>query len=504
MTRILPETLDYTARDFDGVNERLQRSALSVFPNWSDPSIANFGNIIREMMAYVADVTDRYLAGQAVESKFITCTRRLNGVRHARALNYRLRQQTPSAAVVRLTLLGSYGSINVELGSVIRSQAATNPTRFRTVVAHTIPAAAGYYDLPVENSLAFEESFESTGLADQPYPLVQSPFMAVDKVEDAVTDLWEEVETFLDSGPTDSHYQVLLSDDDRAVMVFGDGNQGRIPSGTTTINYRTGGGAVVAGPNTLTVPEFTLTDAFSTQVSFSVTNALAATPGLPRETLAEAQERAPAELRVNERCVTWDDYQIVAQRVSGVGRAIILTSDQMTGINENFGYLYIAGIGSQLASGKYGPGTADASVHTAVKALIDGTYKPTITFAYDTVDAPQLAVDVACRIRILQGHTPATVAASIRSNLADYFAILNTDGTREGCIRFGFEMKDEDGSVRNLLPWSDLFGVILNTTGVKEVDDDSFRPLDDVTVPMNTIPVLGTVSITNDRTDEVL
>lgn len=505
--RVLPTDLDYSARDHDALDERLERGIASVFPNWSDHGKANFGNILRNMMAHVGDVVGKYQSAQAVESRFVTCTRRINGVRHARPLGYTFSQQQASTVDVRFTLSGSYNTIPVLAGSIVRSPSATNPARYQLLEDTIIPAGVAYYDLAFENSLTWIEDHESSELGDQEFLLVYSPYLEIVSIGDAVTPAgsanpWTEVSTFIDSESTDPHYRILLSDSDRAIVRFGDGNNGRIPSGTITITYKTGGGEIQVDAGTLVVPEFSLVDDLGAQVAFSVSNPAAASSGADRETLAEAQERAPKTLRTNQRSVTWGDFKVVAEGVSNVARAIILTADQMTGIAENYGHLYVVGKGSQLSSGAYGPTVPSQATLDAVRAAIDQDQKSTITFAYDVLAAPYETIDIVAKIRLEQGANESTVAAAVRANLADYFAVVGSDGLQNEDLRFGYEMKDELGDVWNRLPWSDLFGVVLGTTGVRSVAEDVFEPYDYVEIPLNAIPALGTVTLYNDRTGQ--
>lgn len=52
--------------------------------------------------------------------------------------------------------------------------------------------------------------------------------------------LWTRVDTFLQSNPVSRHYRILLGDDDRATVEFGDGLKGAIPSGQVDVIYRYG------------------------------------------------------------------------------------------------------------------------------------------------------------------------------------------------------------------------------------------------------------------------
>ena len=58
---ILPPSVDCTDKDFDALRQRLIALIGSAFPDWSDFSVASFGNVLLEMYAFVGDVLGYYL-----------------------------------------------------------------------------------------------------------------------------------------------------------------------------------------------------------------------------------------------------------------------------------------------------------------------------------------------------------------------------------------------------------------------------------------------------------
>jgi hypothetical protein len=503
--RILPQDLDQSPRDFDEFRARIVRMLEVAHPDWTDTAIANWANLLMELFPYIGDNLHLYLSGLQGEAFFTIARLRESGVRHGRAVGYRFRRQTAATVDVTITLRGGpYAAIQVQAGKVVASPSATNPARVQILADHEIPAGSSSYSVSCEDSRSHPIAGSSTGLADQRVLLDQTPFLTVVELGDEVTpigdpDPWTEVDNFFDSGPTDPHYRIESSGSDAAQIVFGDGNNGRIPSGEYTGTYKSGGGEASIDPGSLTVPEFTLQDAEGASVAFETSNPSAASGGLPRETLAEAQWTMPARMSINQRTVTGPDFKTNAERVAGVIKAAIVTSDQQAGVPENFGYLYILAQGSKLSSG-------------AVRSTIVDGYPDGITFEFMVVDPPPLVVNVSARVRLVQGASATTVDAAIRSNLADYFAAVIPDetSTEPGALipnprfLYGFEMKDEDGNVRNILPWSHLFDVVQDTTGVSEVDKNTFAPVGNTTIPLNAWPQLGTVTLYNDKTGQEL
>ena len=50
---LIPLDVDYTARDFDGLKDRLERGIQSVFPKWTDFEASSFANILLECLCFV-------------------------------------------------------------------------------------------------------------------------------------------------------------------------------------------------------------------------------------------------------------------------------------------------------------------------------------------------------------------------------------------------------------------------------------------------------------------
>ena len=159
-----------------------------------------------------------------------------------------------------------------------------------------------------------------TGDAAQTYALVNHPVLArtadVQVEEDGRWVDWDEVDGF-ETSTSDSRHYVL--DAEAGTVRFGNGVRGRAPQIGQRIRarkYRYGGGAEGnVGPKAITK-----LDGLS-QVRSS--NPLAARGGAPAESIADALERVPGELRRHDRAVTMGDFQELALATPGadVGRA---------------------------------------------------------------------------------------------------------------------------------------------------------------------------------------
>jgi hypothetical protein len=498
--RILPLEIDYTARDFDSLKDRGVRLLQSVFPDWSDHSTASFANILHELLCYAGDVLSVYLDSAAREAFLSTCVQRVNGIRHGRRTGYALDGAEAATVDLQFTLAEvAVNSVTFDAKSIVRSTAATDPARVQLLSDLVIGVGQQQGTVSAENSLSYDEAFESDDTADQRFELAYTPYLEIVTLTDSVG-AYTEVDNFFESGPTDRHLVVLVSEDDRALLVFGDGVNGKIPSGTIDVEYKTGGGAITIDPDTLTLAEFTAQDALGNSVAFSVTNPASSVGGSPAETLDEARLNIPDAQRAMTRTVAQEDYSIQAKRVSGVARALMLTSDQYAPLAENYGQLMVVARGSQLSSGLYESATPTATQLTDIRDLIENDYPKTITFRYDVIAAIFKVIDYSFTVFLDEGANPATVDAAIRSALADYFAVSDASLAPLYTIDFGYNYRDELGDADPRLPWGDTFTVVKGVSGVRRIDEDAVTPTDDVVLTVTEFPQLGSVTLINGRT----
>jgi len=117
--------------------------------------------------------------------------------------------------------------------------------------------------------------------------------------------VWQLVEDFISSGPTDFHYTKTQDNQGFLTIHFGDGLNGRRPESGAPIvaRYRSGiGNAGMVAPGTLT--EFNKLDV----VNDKIANPLASFGGAEPEDLAEARLTGPRTLNQQNRAVTPQDY----------------------------------------------------------------------------------------------------------------------------------------------------------------------------------------------------
>ena len=501
---VLPTSLDYTDKDFDALRARLIALVKSVFPDWSDFSVASFGNVLIEMYAFVGDVVTFYLDNQARESRLSTATQRKNVIALARMLGYKLHGAQAATAEVLLRLARPPSAdVVIPAGTVVRTQEVTEPVRFQLLADVTIPAGA---DPPeslcvVESSETRTQLFDARGLVDLDILLDHAPYLDGSAVVSAANGVYVEEDSLLGSEPNDRHFMVLVDQNDRATIRFGNGTSGAPPTGTVQITYKTGGGAggnVDAGR--LVVIEGAFADIHGHPVQVSVTNSSPATGGADRQGVASAKLLAPESLRTLTRTVTREDFEVNARRVPGVARALMLTSNEDTSIDENAGILYVIHEGGGLPT---------PALRNLVLAQVTDVYPHTLTFQVAVQSPVYRNVDIEARIYLRQGHAKATVRDRVRANLQAMFRVSEPDGTPNPLVDFGFNIKDADGNPVGEIAWSDVFNVIRDTEGVRKIGDRhgdlklNGLPAD-IKLGIKEFPLLGNVTLIDGDTGGLL
>jgi hypothetical protein len=466
---ILPPTIDYTDKDFDALRERLIALIGSVFPDWSDFSVASFGNVLLEMYAFVGDVLSYYLDAQARESRLATATQRKNVIALARMLGFKLAGARAARAAVTISLGAPPGAdVVVPAGTIIRTQEVTEPVRFQLLAPLVIAAGASPPGATgdAEHSATQTQVFDARGLAGTDLLLDRTPFLDGSVSLTAGNGAYVEVESLLGAGPNDRQFMVLVDQNDRATIRFGNGANGVPPTGTITVTYKTGGGA--AGnidANRLTVVDATISDAHGRPVRAIATNLAPGAGGTDRQSIEAAKQLAPEGLRALTRSVAREDFEIHARAVAGVARALMLTSNEDTTIPENSGVLYVVPVGGGLPT---------PALKNIVLKQVTETYPCTLTFQVAVQDPIYRPVDVEARIFLRPGVAPAVVRDRVRANLSRMFQITNGDGTPNALVDFGFNVRDADGNPAGEVAWSDVFDVVRDTDGVRKLGDGPY------------------------------
>lgn len=507
--------VDYTAKDFSSMLDRLQSTIDTVFPKWTDKSRANFGNILLESFAFVLDHLTYYQDSYARESRWSTARSRRNLISLAKLVGFEPKSAAAASTDLEITFTrpsaAPAGGVTV---TVLEGDTFRNLSKIDTVVFQATGGVSGtilegettlVLTVPVKNSTKVTNSFESTDQADQIFFLSSSPVIdGTVSLSAAPYGLFTEVDNFLNSSSSDAHFTVAYNDVDKAVVATGSGVNGGIPSGTVSISYEIGGGA--RGnliPGTIVSVDKSYQDSIGSPLSIVCTNPQAASGGSDRETNASIRARAPETVRVQQRSVSREDYRIVAEAVDGVARALMFTSNEDVAVQENTGELVVV---------PFGGGQPSSVLLTEVKNQFVGQDAPfprTLTFSLETYGPDYFEIDVRAVIFIANGEVPATVASTVRSNLQQYFAITTTTGEQNPTVLFGAQYLDVNGESTNQLAKSDIFNVVRDTIGVRKIGDTPSSFLlnnagSDVTLGPRQFPTLGDVVLIDGDTGDTL
>jgi len=218
-----------------------------------------------------------------------------------------------------IRLVGDAGAEWAQLQSPI----TVNTIQHTTTVTFQHPLVGNYAAattqilgnvLVATNGQSVEQTAAGTGLANQQIELDFAPLTYVQTADGQVQSsllvevggvTWDQVEDFIDGGPTDPHYAITRDNGGFITVGFGSRQQGRAP-GTgeaIVVRYRYGvgeDGLVAAG----TITQFSDPDQLITSISNPEPSFGARNP----EDLTTAKLVGPRTLRNQNRAVTADDY----------------------------------------------------------------------------------------------------------------------------------------------------------------------------------------------------
>lgn len=505
--KLLPQNVDYTSKDFDSFRARLFALIASVFPEWTDDSVANFGNIIVELFAHVGDTLAFYQDNQARESRITTAKLRRSLLGLVKLIGYAPSGASAATVDVTLTLTAPVqvgATLTLPKGDRVKTAEVTTPIFYQFLEDVVFTAGESTKTVSVEQSTFQSTVLTSTGTANQSFTFPQAPYLDDSAEITFANGAYTQVGNFLASTSSDRHYIAIVDQNDRLTSRFGNGVNGAIPIGTGTATYKIGGGKagrVEAGA--LSTLEKTYADSLGTPVKFTVSNASKSSGGTDRETNAQIAVNAPEALRVLNRAVAREDYEIAAQKVSGVARALHVTSNEYAGVAENTGMIFVVPVGG---------GTASGSLLANVLAQFVGPaapYPKTNTFNVVVQSASYLTVDVSAVVYLSQGYTGAQVKANVLAALTAFFAIQLADETPNPTMNFGYYFQDQDGNPTGTIDWSSVFDVVRDTVGVRKVDPGATGFLlngvrNDLALSAIQFPRLGTLALRDGATGNLL
>lgn len=493
------ETYDYTARDYDAIRDRLISLYSSVFPNWTEVDSRNMANILRDGFAHVGSVNDYNMTRKARGAFVPTATERRDMIALGKRQSYEMAGAQAATCDLTVTLLNGplAGNVTFTVNDKVQTEDVVNPVIGEVQATVVMAAGTTTATLAWRHCQSKSQTYTASINANQEVYLTDGPYL-----EDSVTfstglGVWTEVDSLALSGPTDRHFEVLVDQNDRATVRFGDGVNGAVPTGTFAITYKVGGGTagnVIAGA----IKKFgkTYTDSFGSQAILSVANAVQASGGIARETVNAARQQIPLSTTAPRTTVIRTDFEVHALEVASVARALMLSSDEDLTIPETEGRLFVVPAGG---------GVASQAILDAVTAKITVTYPMLTNYSVLVSSANYLTIDVRAVIWIAANYSVTAVKTAILAALAAYFSPLSPDLSPNTLIDFGYNYRDVNDLPCGEIALSDIFNLVRDTAGVRKIGTG----LDDFTLngahsdpPISNwqFPALGSVTIVNGAT----
>lgn len=127
-TRNNRQVIDYLARDYESFRKALIDLIPSKLPEWTDRSEADFGIVLIELFAYMADILSYYQDRLANEAFLPTANERRSVINHLRLIGYEMAPAAAAAAELSLIVGNNVNQI-VEIRKGDQFSTASSPER---------------------------------------------------------------------------------------------------------------------------------------------------------------------------------------------------------------------------------------------------------------------------------------------------------------------------------------------------------------------------------------
>jgi len=339
--------IDYNLKGFDDYRVALQNYLKAVYPlDYNNFAASDLGQMLLEMFAYMASVLTLRADMTANEMYLDTVKTESNLKRLLQLIGVSMKGPTSSKATGKLTLAAgtTVPGGGVTIKNENRSLDIVNQ-RNSTPLTYTIfnQQSNGRLDLwstdvnipqsdfsdnTTQNLFLLEGSLQSqagsftAGVSRQTITIKNGPVIegsiGVSSTESGGTEYNEISNLFVASGGADPVFEKTYTDGFGAVLTFGDGVRGRLPSpgANFVVTYRRGGG-VNGNIVRNNINQDINCVIGSTTVQANLTNITQGTGGTPAESVEHAKRYAPYFFRTQYRAVTGEDYNTLANTFVG-------------------------------------------------------------------------------------------------------------------------------------------------------------------------------------------
>ena len=424
MAEVQIPSIDYTSRDFLAIFNDMRKNIPFFTPDWTDHNDSDIGIVLLKLMAGAADVLHFYVDRAAGEAFLPTAVKRESVVKLLKLIDFELRSIVSASVDVVFSLETPLpGNLLIPEKTRVQTfaEAGQSPVLFETTQDLVIPAGQVEGTVSViEGESDIEPLGQSSGEEFQKFE-ADTLIMVEGSIELFVNEgvgfeLWDEVDSFVNSGPTDKHYKIQRDEDEKVTFLFGDNLTGKIPNTGADIEARfrkiTGDRGNVfgnVGASTITVIVDTITF-LGGPVTLSVDNPEQASGGEDRQSIEEAKRLGPASLKALGRAVNASDYQFFIEQFGGISKGIAIQGKSSDPCCACALEVYIAPTGG---------GVASQALKDDLLALLDG--KKMVGTCIEIKDANFVSVEVSGTVFLLSNFDDTAVQEAVNQAIDDFF-----------------------------------------------------------------------------------
>src|SRR5258708_6697103 len=153
------QVIDYLARDYASFRKALINLIPAKLPEWTDRSEADFGIVLIELFAYMADILSYYQDRIANEAFLKTAQERRSVIEHLNLIGYELQGAAPASARLSIIVSNDRNTV-VEIRSGDQFSTSTTKDR-RSVVYEYVDSKPLVIDL---SKLALNSAMKDDGV----------------------------------------------------------------------------------------------------------------------------------------------------------------------------------------------------------------------------------------------------------------------------------------------------------------------------------------------------
>lgn len=416
----------YTDRTAAQMKDNVVTNLQSQVPEITDHSESNLFIKLINMFTGLLEGINYYIDNVARESQLDGARLYSNVVRLSRPWDYRIASH--QAANVLLTI--SYTSTStitfpgatIPSGSIVQTSDGIQfiTTEDLILSSGNFSTASGQVSATNVVPIAYTSLGTSDGTDNQIFVVNDKIAGFTASIRVGGIDIYESVETFAYSLPTDKHFIQTVNEDGQVIIKFGDGVNGLVPplSDSVEIQYnRTNGldGNVAGQTITQIVSGFPIVSSYTA----SVTNLEAAVAGTDVESATSIKQGVARLFRTRNRAVTELDFIDIA-----------ILHPQV----ENAGVIFECGKTVDVYIAPVGGGLAPPSLLASVVAWFEDNRR-IITHRVRAFTAGEIHIKATIDVTAKTGFDLNVVKTNVENAWLNYFATSNQEIS--GTVRIG-------------------------------------------------------------------